>query len=291
VSSPDTRANPDNPANPAGRLSHSQSLIWNGQKLSPDVPLYNMAIAVSIFGEIDVDAFRRAFQTVLSACDALRTVFREVDGHPSRVVIENMAYAVPFHDLTAEPDAQDAAQQLMTMHSRRNFNLGDSLFESLLLKTAPDRFIWYFNQHHLVTDAWSTEVFYRHFATAYQEASKGLEPAVPKVPAYQRLVDFQEGERGRAMSSEAARYWSAQVNTADVPPRLYGRPRRHDSTATTRLVQRLGKSMQRTETALSGQPGSQPPHQRTQSDDGHFHRDVPFPDRNRRQRDLLHVDS
>ncbi|MCB0277281.1 MAG: hypothetical protein KDI06_20875, partial [Calditrichaeota bacterium] len=63
-------------------LTHSQFLIWTGQKLNPDVPLYNMALAFRIRGELDREAFREAFQMLVDRSDALRTVIKEQQGIP-----------------------------------------------------------------------------------------------------------------------------------------------------------------------------------------------------------------
>ena len=60
----------------AGRtnLSRAQFLIWMGQRLFPDSPLYNMVLRFTIEGALDEEAFRRAFTTLVAGSDAMRTV-------------------------------------------------------------------------------------------------------------------------------------------------------------------------------------------------------------------------
>ena len=42
-------------------LTQSQFSLWMGQKLNPDVPLYNMAHVFTIFGIVEVENFKNAF--------------------------------------------------------------------------------------------------------------------------------------------------------------------------------------------------------------------------------------
>ena len=56
-------------------LLHNQLQVWIAQALLPDQPIYNLAVALKISGEIDLRSFQDAFQTLLNSSDALRTVF------------------------------------------------------------------------------------------------------------------------------------------------------------------------------------------------------------------------
>ncbi|MBO0800030.1 MAG: non-ribosomal peptide synthetase, partial [Blastocatellia bacterium] len=67
-------------------LSRNQLLVWTGQKLQPDVPLYNMVHTFTISGAVDAKHLQNAFQTLLNSSDALRTVIEEIDGIPQQRV-------------------------------------------------------------------------------------------------------------------------------------------------------------------------------------------------------------
>ena len=66
----------------------SEQLIWAGQRLDPDSPLYNMALAFDLAGAVDVDAFGEAFRQLVAGTDALRTVFVDEGGRPRRRVLD-----------------------------------------------------------------------------------------------------------------------------------------------------------------------------------------------------------
>ena len=76
------KLDPDNDILERSNLTQSQFLIWLGQKLNVDSPLYNMVHTFTINGEISPAIFRQAFQTLIDKSDALRTVIEEIDGTP-----------------------------------------------------------------------------------------------------------------------------------------------------------------------------------------------------------------
>ena len=75
-------------------LSKSQLLIWMGQKLHPDVPLYNTVLIFHISGKIDPTAFRMAFQALIDRSDTFRTVIDENNGVPRQRVIPDVPYSI-----------------------------------------------------------------------------------------------------------------------------------------------------------------------------------------------------
>ena len=68
------------------KLSKSQFLIWMGQQLQPDAPMYNMAFTFRFTESIDVPIFHQAFRQLIASCDILR----------SRLVIEEEIPTVSF---------------------------------------------------------------------------------------------------------------------------------------------------------------------------------------------------
>ena len=91
-------------------LTVSQLLLWLGQKLNPDVPLYNMAFLFTLSGGIDDAHFQAAFQALVDASDTLRTVIVEVEGIPQQRVLPQLDYEVAILDFSGESDPQARAQ-------------------------------------------------------------------------------------------------------------------------------------------------------------------------------------
>ena len=74
-------------------LTAAQSLLWTGQELDPESPLYNMAVAFHIEGALDADLFAKAFQRLVDGSDALRTRFERTNDGPRRRIVESQTKA------------------------------------------------------------------------------------------------------------------------------------------------------------------------------------------------------
>ncbi len=210
-------------------LTVSEQLIWTGQRLDPAAPLYNMALAIEIATAIDVPAFLLAFQRLVDETDALRTSFVETNGHPRRVVRQGVPGQV---ELLCLPDREvdDASvTAILEARTRRAFVLDDVLFDCCLIERGPERFVWYLNQHHLITDAWSVGVLHRRMSALYESAvEKRLDgaqhghgaPPATTFPQFDAFVAHQRSLHGSARLTRALANWDAARGSRNVP--LYG---------------------------------------------------------------------
>ena len=97
--------------------------------------------------------FVTRFQHLIDTSDALRTVITEENGVPQRVVRDSFSYALPLVDFSAESDLEIAYSNWLNKQIVIPFRISEGLFDSALVKLADDRFVWYFNQHHMMADA------------------------------------------------------------------------------------------------------------------------------------------
>ena len=221
-------------------LTRAQFLIWTGQKLNPGVPLYNMALAYTIEGRLDVERFGRAFALLVDRTDALRTVIVESDGVPRQHVRASAPADVPGVDLAREPDPTAAARAWTEQRCARCFDLEACLFDTALLRLAPDRHVWFLNQHHLITDGWAKAVVYRRMADCYAAAARA-EPAAPDAPSYEAYRKHEAGFRATPAFARARAHWRQKLAAPLEPLRLYGRSPQGNSPRTRRVLRELGQ--------------------------------------------------
>ena len=206
-------------------LSHAQRLLWTGQALLPDRPMYNMALAFDIEGPLDVDRFRQAFASVVARSATLRTVFvptepganSAADGslgsEVNQVVRATLPHDVPVIDLRSAADTAAAADAWVQHRARQPFALDRCGFDSALLQLDAERWRWFFNQHHIIADAWSTAIVFRQVQHAYLNEGT-LEPAIPsaveavpaRAPATKPRSDADDEAAARASTSELQLY-------------------------------------------------------------------------------------
>lgn len=189
-------------------LGANELLIWLGALQHPDAPIYNMVATFLIEKAVDPDRFRRAFQTVVDESEALRSTFGQRDGRPFRQVRAHRDAAMPLIDLSGKADPDSAYEAWVAKQRSRRLDLESCAFHSALLKLAGQRFVWYLNQHHLITDAWSTALVFRRLAALYREPSRSRRGSAAR---YGEVRSIRHTAK-TAKSQEIERYWRARVD-------------------------------------------------------------------------------
>jgi amino acid adenylation domain-containing protein len=221
-------------------LTRSQFLIWMGQKLHPDAPLYNMIQTFAFDSALDVSAFQRAFQGLIDSSDALRTVIEEIEGVPRRRVLPKLAYTVDLVDLSAESEPDVSYARWLEERRSRLADLGARLFDSVLVKLGAARFTWYLSQHHLITDGWSFLLVYRGTAELYRRALAGETDLRLDLPRFEAYAHHERIVRDAPAGLRARGYWEEKLAASTEPLALYGRSPRQATSRTERVACDLG---------------------------------------------------
>lgn len=224
-------------------LTRSQYLVWSGQKLHPEQPLYNMVMLFRITGDLNERAFVASFETMVAGTDVLRTVFDEVDLIPMSRTLDSIEDPISLIDLSNSPNPEAELSEWVAADSTTIFDLATKAFSSALIRLNDDEHAWYLNQHHLNTDGWSVSVLFRRLESLYREAvdSSGSHHEGGQYPTFQTYVDHERQTRTSATYDRAQEYWESRANKRDEPPSLYGRPLPTDrTTGTDRFTLRLG---------------------------------------------------
>jgi amino acid adenylation domain-containing protein len=213
-------------------LTRSQFLIWMGQAVAPQAPLYNMAMAFDLGCGIDPGRFGSALQQIVDAHDALRTVFILEQGVPHQQVLVQLPAALEVVDLSTEVRESARVADWLEQRSRLMLPLDRRCFDSALLRLAGDNWVWFFNQHHLTTDAWSTSLLYRRTLEAYVDLGG------EEIPAFADYISQENRLRSMPEAGKAVAYWQDSVagSRAGTDAGFYGRAPHRGSTSTRRLV-------------------------------------------------------
>ncbi len=227
-------------------LSGTQRQFWIGQRMYPDSPLYNMALAFDIEGSVDPDVFRAAFADVVAAHETLRLTFGEIDGSPFQLVarpeqsssedgyVGSCLYE--YLDLSNAADPAEATRNWMQDEARRHFDPARLLTHAALIRVGRDRFTFFLNQHHLVTDATSSGVLLGYISRAY-EARVGTcqRDNGRDAPQYSDYLEWVRRARSRPMYDSARNHWQHRSETLPPARPLYGRGIDPRLTASTRV--------------------------------------------------------
>ena len=211
-------------------LTAGQRLIWSGQQLSPGSPLYNMAIRVDISAALDPERFRAAFQSVVEASDVMRAVFDVTDAGPVATVLPHAPRRFEVIDLSRDPDPERAATAWIADRVRRPIDLSTASFDAALLRLGPERWTWFFDQHHAATDAWSTALVYRRVAQAYAHPG-ALRPS----PSFAEHAALERRSVESVAFAAASEHWRERERRSGRSPRLYGHAP-HDTCGESRRI-------------------------------------------------------
>ncbi|MEM7193833.1 MAG: amino acid adenylation domain-containing protein [Pseudomonadota bacterium] len=220
-------------------LSERQKLIWLGQRIAGDVPLYNMAMRHDLIGAISADVFSQAFDIVVSRSDNLRTTLQSEDTDPLQAVRADFDSGIEILDFGCEDNPLRRAESWMDSKTRQRIDLTARNFECALLKIDENLSIWYFSQHHLFTDISSLEIIFRNVGRCYQALKDGDNPDdVIDIlnPENAGFVASDGGDNDTAGTAPSSRDDSAPIT-------LYGAHKKTSSSASRRLTLSLDKNL------------------------------------------------
>ncbi|MBX8510359.1 amino acid adenylation domain-containing protein [Pseudomonas cichorii] len=203
---------------PSYGLASVQQGIWLDQMAHPELPYYNIGMAMEIRGEIDVPLFEKAIQLVVERHDSLRLSFGVQDGVACQRVLPQVDVALEVVDFSGEQDPEKVARAYLQEEFRRPFpSLTGVLWSVRLVRCGPQLYYWLTRYHHLMTDGISVMLMGRAVEQAYNGLLIG-EDDPAQGPSY---LSFLEEDRGYLESSRFERdrtFW--QEVFAEMPPPL-----------------------------------------------------------------------
>src|SRR6266571_668030 len=148
--------------------SFAQKRLWFLDRWEPGV--YNIPMAVRLTGRLDVAAMEQSLREIIRRHEALRTYFKIVDGDLFQVIVPQMPFSLPVVDLQGFPeDVQKVKmRRLVREDIRRPFDLRHGpLLRATFLKLGEEEHALLLTMHHIVSDAWSMELFFHELKTLY----------------------------------------------------------------------------------------------------------------------------
>ena len=199
-------------------LSFAQQRLWFLQQLEPESTVYNEAMAIRMRGPLNVEALTQAAREIMRRHDVLRSTYPTIDGQTYQSIDPSLheSWTVPVIDLRGIPAAQreEEAQRRIAQQVQRPFHLDREVpWRTALLQLDEEEHIALNIMHHIITDAWSMEVFVRELTTLYAALSAGQPSPLPEIPLH--YSDYAQWQRqwleGGVLDSELG-YWRRHLN-------------------------------------------------------------------------------
>ncbi|HKH43533.1 MAG TPA: amino acid adenylation domain-containing protein, partial [Thermoanaerobaculia bacterium] len=190
-------------------LSYAQQRLWFIDRLEGGSSHYNISGWARVLGPLDSEAFAAAIRTIVARHEALRTVFREVDGGVVQVIRTDVDVPLALNDLSGldAAEREREVQRLALEDARKPFDLSrDLLLRVGLLKLAADEHAVLFSMHHIASDGWSAGVLMRELRALY------VKSPLPTLPVqYADYASWQrQWLRGEVLGDQLS-YWRGQL--------------------------------------------------------------------------------
>ncbi len=218
-------------------LSFGQERLWFLDRLEPGSAAYNVPLAVEIEGELDVVSLERSFNEIIRRHEILRTTYEEHAGRPVQRIGAAPTLSLPVQDLRHLPESSrlGEALKLARADARAPFDLarGPMLRVRLLLMRldgAAPSYVLVIVFHHIVTDDWSSVLFFKELESLYRAFAAG-EP-YPLAPMSIQYGDFAVAQRNwlkGPMLDEHLSYWRSKLDGASATLDLPTRRRRRET--------------------------------------------------------------
>ena len=202
-------------------LTQSQSLLWIGQEMNPESPMYNMVMTYEIHGAISVSHFRIAFDHLVQQNDALRSVYVREKNITLQQYLPTVEYDLEYIDFSEEEVPSLAYKNWERQRVGYMFNLKQCLFDCVLLKLSDDRFIWYINQHHLITDGWSTSLVFSKMSKLYAKALQNDPNTFEDSHSFRDYALYCKELIESGATIKASKHWKNKLSGLPLAPPLY----------------------------------------------------------------------
>ncbi|MGH8718631.1 MAG: condensation domain-containing protein, partial [Burkholderiales bacterium] len=196
-------------------VSFAEQRLWFLDQWQPNSPLYNIGIAYTFEGALNVGLFERCLKEIVKRHESLRTSFSSQDGEPVQVIHPNVDLSLAFTDLCALPEDQreGEARKLAVQEAQAGFDLTKApLLRVRLLRLAAEKHVLLTAIHHIVSDGWSIGIFFKELSELYSAYSRGMPTSLAELAI--QYADYAVWQRQWLQDKELDKqrtYWKRQL--------------------------------------------------------------------------------
>ena len=197
-------------------LSYPQQRLWFLDRLQTETSPYNELKVHRLIGPLDVAVLQRSLSEIVRRHESLRTTFVEQSAGPLQVVTQCRDLPVHIVDLSHLPVEQQGSEikRRAVSFAALSFNLArDLMLRTMLLRFSPEHHVLLRVAHHIATDGWSSDVFWKELSTLYTAFAQGLPSPLAELPV--QYADFAQWQRRTLQGAQLDRllaYWKEQLS-------------------------------------------------------------------------------
>lgn len=198
------------------RVSPHQEALYYLYQASPNQPIYNVPVAMTLTGRLDVQRLQNSVGRLMARHESLRCTFAPgEDGRPIMVVNPADADVVdgllPVTDLSDVPlnQQEEAIQRAVTAAAAEPFDLRQAPFRARLIRVGEDEHRLVVAAHHIVCDGWSLDLLIQDLLHFYTET-----PTTSPARGVRDLAAWERGRLATERREELADHWRHALSEA-----------------------------------------------------------------------------
>ncbi|GJM33272.1 MAG: hypothetical protein DHS20C18_22730 [Saprospiraceae bacterium] len=199
-------------------MQPAQLEYYFDQMRDPHSPHYNIGGYVDMVGLLDYDKMVAAIQAMVNVFDIHKVSIEtpadkplwQYDSTPNESDIR-------YFDFSAAADPEVHAQTWMKERFNQSFDLTKGpLWETALIRTAPDRVKLFLRYHHLLTDAFGFTIGIKFLAKKYSELLRGIDQESGQKSYLAEILKTQDYLSSERYTKDL-QYWLNQFDNIPTP--------------------------------------------------------------------------
>ncbi|HEX3154979.1 MAG TPA: amino acid adenylation domain-containing protein [Candidatus Angelobacter sp.] len=182
--------------------------------------LYCGQVVLAVEGELDLAAYRKAWERTIDRHPVLRTlILSDLPDKPLQVVLESVELPFESHDWrNIAADCQtERIRDFLVQDQERGFNLAQAPLTRITVIQVAERahrIVW--TQHHIVLDGWSIPILLREVEAQYHSLVSGGSLHLSQPRPFRDFVEYVAGQDQHA----AEKFWRDHLQGFDGPSSL-----------------------------------------------------------------------
>lgn len=199
------------------QLSHAQNRLWILSQFEGGSIAYNIPTYIELGEDINIDNFKKAIDATIDRHEILRTVFKEnEEGEVRQWVLsrEEIGLNITNHDFRNDPNQAKNIERFVQEDMFKPFALDQGpLIRADLFQLDENRFGFYFNMHHIISDGWSMDILSNDLFAFYEAFQKETTPNLPALSIqYKDYAAWMTTQLDGDAFEEGRKYWMNQLS-------------------------------------------------------------------------------
>jgi amino acid adenylation domain-containing protein/non-ribosomal peptide synthase protein (TIGR01720 family) len=197
-------------------MSSAQRRMWLVSQFEEANIAYNNTGSFTFEGSINMEAFEKAFNTMVERHEVLRTVFREDGNGEVRQYVLPAAesgFALYYQDLRSGPNPEEDVKGVVLKSMLQPFDLAKGpLVRAEIYQVTDHKWIFCYIIHHIISDGWSGGIFTEELFLLYNVYKQGGQNPLPPLRIhYKDYAAWQQAQLTGEQLEMHRNYWLSQM--------------------------------------------------------------------------------